>query len=176
MSTEERNAWFKMLEPAQQRVTLAEEVLRYLDAGKINPVRGAYIHTPALQDYRGAGLQEVLEENHCEVCALGALLYARVVSFNQFEIQASLVYRSIYWDVVQTEMHHYFSYQQIALIEAAFEMRTLAAHADPGYSELDRDEECEAASMFQGRGPASFRLRAIMENIIANGGTFVVTK
>lgn len=176
MTTEERNIWFKTLEPAQQRVTLAEEVLRYLDAQKIQPMRGAYIHTLALQDYRGAGLQEILEENHCEVCALGALLYARVVSFNQLEIPTDIGLDGIEWNVVQTELHQYFSYQQITLIETAFEMRTLADPEDPGYSELDRDEECEAASMFQGRGPASFRLRAIMENIIANGGTFVVTK
>lgn len=35
MTTEERNAWFAALPLDQQRVEIAREVLRYLDAGKI---------------------------------------------------------------------------------------------------------------------------------------------
>lgn len=167
MSTAERNAWFATLPLAQQRVEIAREVLRYLDAGKIQAAQGWYV---MVEGVRFEISQESLPElTTCHACGIGALLLARTLSFDNGVIQFDHPRRSwasaIEREQVEDGLNDIFDLEDLGLIESAFE----GAAADSR-----NQENLKAEGMFTEYTSAEERLRTIMENIIANGGTFVV--
>lgn len=155
---------------ASKRVALATEVLRRLSTRELKPSNGGYF-------------QPTATDGVCRACAAASLAVAccglddlREKSGGTSEC-GHLGIRACLADV--------FDGRQLALIEAAYELSNGTPLADE--EELGPDDTDEAARMFAadpedddlfnyqphelfGR---TARMRAIMRNIVTNGGTFV---
>ena len=135
-------------EKAKTRVAVAKDVLKQLKAKKI---RAQSNYGYCVPDDAGP----------CMVCALGAAMVSRL----RIKGAWSLVWRSSWWDrgAVTEELSDCFSHEQMLLIEDAFE-----SGPNEHYSPPATPGELFGARYRSDRG----RLKAIMENIIANKGTF----
>jgi len=105
-------------------------------------------------------LQEILlKMPTCEVCAVGSLVVAAARRFDNMKLEL-LEHRGVF-----TALEPYFSKGQAMIIEAAYEGDRGGSHS----------VECLAASkLWPDTATGSYRLQLVMENIIANNGTFVV--
>jgi hypothetical protein len=185
------NEAFAKLEPAQQRVAIAKDVLKWIDIGKITATSGTYLdiesdeHVGVYKDvlwtdayYRGEiDAQEAFLRPgaKCNVCALGGLFACTVARANNIDLRAVN-------NAGQSRMHEYlapyFSERQLILIESAFE-RSDFRRKDEKYK-LDQygeyqfvpDPEVERAVHLAYASDPDDRMIAIMNNIIANGGEF----
>lgn len=169
-SIETRNALFAAATPEGKRVLIATDVLAAIALKKIAPQAGVYLNKGAAQ---GAG-----KETSCQACAIGSLFVCLV---NQPELKLNLedarytheAYdggRNFDDDRMRDKLAPYFDRQQLGLIEAAFEADTCFAE-DAGCEW----EDGEAAAEFAvGEKDDEARLVKIMQNIVANNGTFVV--
>lgn len=122
-----------------------------------------------VEGFRKEISQESLPElETCHACGIGALLLARTLSFDngviQFEQRCSWT-SAIERSQVEDGLSDIFNMEDLGLIESAFE----GSAADSG-----NQENLKAEEMFPVGTLAEERLRTIMQNIIANGGTFVV--
>jgi hypothetical protein len=163
-------AW-RSMSAAERRVAVAKDVLLLLRR-KDKPLKiteGLYVsNLPPSRKYREdtwelisidrRPLHEILETEvfpkNCEVCARGAAFISCVRLFNEVTVEEAASRK----DAV-TLTAKLFGEAQVTLIEAAFEGWCLDGDDRPmDFHEAHPD-------------PAS-RLQAIMESIIANGGTF----
>lgn len=145
-----------MNELASARVEIAKDALAQIRAGKIRPEKGTFGFFPhSFMEQHGAERIQTaidLQDFKCEACALGSLMIGFAYRHNDVrvrELQKSAQLRH------NGPLGDFFDYAQLALIEEAFE------GWDRGglwYYKYANDEE---------------RLIAILENIVANNGTFV---
>jgi len=159
----DRNARFRKLSAAERRVAIAWEVLDLLKARKF---RAESVYFDTDDDYRyEAEAQETADYlPTCDVCALGSAMIAGMRLFDR---------------APQVPMHRVNTYEYVAmffpveqrrLMETAFE-----GEMDFAWRENSRVSEvaAERALAFGERFKnADQKLRAIMQNIIDNGGTF----
>lgn len=147
-------------------------------------------------------LCNVLDGMKCSVCARGAMFVAAVKRFNDYKINDltySVDYREELSSVDSEDISDYeeqfFEYHQIALIEGVFEgeeigkaqdfYETVSALIDKDEyqytifktileeSEWDHNELLSITHNYLGKSAKS-RMIAIMENIIANKGDFII--
>lgn len=155
----------------QARVTLAKDVIAQLNARRFVATLGSYVMT------RGADADRLRSSKRaddaktvfadlraCEVCAVGALFLATVERHNSVAIRdvsfsADGRHIELFSEVDRAVLHRFFSPDQMALIESAFE------------GDLYGDEDTVRSAIKFGfaHRDADSRLRAIMANIIANG-------
>ena len=122
-------------------------------------------------------LQKALDKmKSCNVCALGACVLSKARLFNDlpitemfyggfFELDSEDAYR---------EIEDVFGVTQRAMIESAFERSDMRSFEDDDHDDEVTEDEIEIAKAFGHRyNDAESRMRAIMENIVANGGVFV---
>lgn len=160
----EKEAKFLAATLEQQRVALAEDVIKYLGSAQIEACPGLYFAADVLPS--GVDARVAILENpgmRCSVCALGSLFYAKVLAANGVRTEA--------WGFVRFDrrsLEAIFEKSQLDLIESAFEQDAM--------NNYSTDEvECEAASRtYEDVNRAEERMRLIMQNIVDNGGTFVV--
>ncbi len=151
---------FQTLSKAEQRVAIAEDVIKALRIGKMIASKGGYF---IVQGTRiSNNVNEMLQDGSCEVCAVGALFASEIMKTN--EIVA-------YGTQVKSRLVKYFTRDQIQLIEAAFE-------EDYTYcSNKTSVEESIKASNFCRNKLKYYNTRdsmiVIMKNIIENKGTFI---
>lgn len=167
-----------MDDKAQLRVRVALDALAQIDAGLRRVERGTYVKGPS-----GKTLQDVAK-GECEVCALGTLLLAHLSRAEQ----------KVYWRdldgqkwndsgvmalrsrAVYSRLAEAFDERQLLLIEAAFECWTYERTRVEWASHPSRVlgiADCEATWRFGMEfGGDEDRLRAILHNIVRNGGTF----
>ncbi len=133
-------------------------------------------------------LQEVYSNvNSCKVCALGAMFFCAVKVANNLNIQQHWqtsvstkilnreVENTIYYkdmgysqsESVFKYMKRFFTKHQLDLIETAFERFCLKSN---------NTNVLKAIEMFKPEVSLHNRMKAIMQNIIKNKGTFVVPK
>jgi hypothetical protein len=129
----------------------------------------------------------------CAACALGGLFACAVERADGLKdlIEVRPDDRREFWMAGQEAMHTYlapfFDLKQLLLIESAFERSDFVCdgmwtswnreHDDDPSKEVRNEWKAEglaAAEKFRHIAAPSDRMRAIMENVIANGGTFVV--
>lgn len=176
------NKRFAAMTKAQKRVAIAKDVLAALATKKIEAESGTYyLRTKALGDK--------LNGEQCNACAIGALFACQVERTPKLKLtDASDYYDStdVYWDEdaheykegaaersfasygMRETLRKFFGDKQLGLIETAFEQ-------DDDYCyDLNLDgDTVDAAIKFGSRYRSDRgRMRAIMENIVANRGEF----
>lgn len=153
----------KRVTKKEQRISIAEDVLRSLAAGKLRPNH--------LYFYRNFNFVTNTYSNLCDTCALGACLVGMVHLKDE-----PLPLPGWGTELIKTELTKIFSHKQLVLIECAYEGYTRAggiAYRD------DRDAPSEdqikrGRKFFERYDDDTRRMRAIMENIIRNGGQFKI--
>lgn len=171
------NVAFRKLGKRAQRVAIAEDVLAQLATGKIQAQSGCYIDTVFKDKLNGdEQLQSALLQNQvesCQVCGLGSLLVSTIrlankVTFGQLSGSGKSIRLGSNGSTVREHLSPFFSAKQLNEIEQAFER---------WYPGRD-DDQCgyagtgEAGNFARTIRSLSVRLRLIMENIVANNGTF----
>ncbi len=175
--TEEQNAAFAAMSPADQRVQIAKDVIQQLEAGKLRATKGVYLEsiitmeTDLPEGVEDSGYLYVSQKDgetemadifgimkRCQVCALGGLFVCAVERFDKLKIKEFAYLPNDPGDVAciggsQAKMQAYlgsnsFDIDQLFAIENAFEGTRFSKEAAPQ------------------------RMIQIMENVIRNKGTF----
>lgn len=167
-----REKKFKAATMAERRVMIARDVLAQLRAQKIQARCGIYYQAPI--GFTSDGEQQLRDVAPvCTACAKGALFACKVSFVNNITVGQS---RSR-WDfdmaeVQNTQICAYlrpeFSRTQLALVEWAFEVGA-GVSCPTGISQVTLNK---AVAFGMAHQDSALRLRAIMRNIIENGGTF----
>ena len=173
----DRNYRFRKMPLERQRITIAKDVLELLETEKVIAQSGTYMELDSdieekyWDDWTAAPeapvqLHELIERSEtCEVCGIGACFVAAVRRNDQ--VEASDMNAASDDRFMRSYLRNWFTKDQIELIEAAFEesggfykgpTRRLGERASNFGKRYDSDEE---------------RMRAIFQNIVDNGGTFV---
>lgn len=169
---------FNRLSKKNKRIAIAKDVIAQIKAEKIYGAGGNFIRSAELSNYlsklRGKrSLQELLPNYTCAVCAKGALFYSDIINRNNYNVST---YFSIQNDDCVDKLD-YFDKIQLDLIEIAFEGQT--------YEHSDTTLRCASSNGNAYKiilGAINFgrkhfngndRLKAIMQNIIDNDGTFL---
>lgn len=180
---EERNAWFKALSPSQKRIAVAQDVIDQIETEKYKAHTGQYFDISGLSDE--CTLQESidLEGSSCSVCAMGAVFASRVRLGNEVEEYDPS------GDDITEALEGIFEEEQLRLMEVAFEGYDAAHWFDENYGEdgeevdedgdtdwfINHDKFHDATTFRYGiKGDNKDVLIAIMKNVIANNGEFVL--
>lgn len=177
---------FHKLKKSERAVAVAKDVLKHLDT--LRMTQGDYLSgtlkLPAEQIGKidaGTQMQTLCDvaTERCRVCAIGACFLSHVRLFNEVSLgdvlgRQMFEYRkadaeylpfSIVDTVMRRYLDDYFGRQNLQLIEAAFERCTGYA-----YGHHQAYDAVEFGAKF---ALATNRMQAIMENVIANNGTFI---
>ncbi len=149
-------------------VEIAKDVLKHIGHFKVADKTG-YV----LGEYEAG--DSVLEcTKSCTVCALGAMFLTHLDNTDSLKVTPTGWFRIESFDVYE-QLSEVFTEEQLGLIEAAFECDWGCYYDDTWDIEngFPEDHPCFKAEAF-GRSYTEPRERlvAIMENIIANEGTF----
>jgi hypothetical protein len=170
------------LKKAEKRVAVAKDVLAQLADKKHGYVAtpGHYI-TPRFtlgeNEVLPDGLREALpfiQSEPCEVCGLGSLILSKARLYNKMDVDDVLKEDSfftgkfIFSGGQDSLLEDLFSITQITMIEDAFEQTETGWYGN--CSESKRLKAVEFGKRFD---ETEERLRAIMQNIIDNNGSFV---
>lgn len=181
------NDYFKSLTKPQKRVALAQDVIAQIKAKKFLPKNKTYTKIVSPIKSYNEQIQSNFGDIQCECCALGGIFLSDIkfnnsCTFNELD--------ATYFDAREDmRLKEYFSIEQLILIEAAFECWDFDNLVDDFWGEyqftsgfadglLFKDfkltkEKINKTAEFGNQYTDSYkRLIAIMENIIANNGTF----
>lgn len=183
-----KNEQFASMSPAEKRVAIAKDVLETIRTNAIIPMSGTYIDVMYAKEFQNpkfsalVGVQETLGRAvECSVCAVGSMMISKCRINGD-----SKVISSSHWSgscnsqhLLYEDLGQYFDNQQLALIESAFE-RDSGFCSDHVNDEEPDEKVCkelmELATRAEDFGFAyeddSDRLKAIMQNIVDNQGTF----
>lgn len=172
---DQENQEFVVMEPAQQRVQIAKDVLKYLGKGVLDASEGDYFMIKGYEE--GKDLRDLIEEapesQKCTVCALGAAFYCAVLRVDNYKLSkidnSSYVPNEVlmFGSNVKNFLRAYFEEDQLELIESAFEREKM------GDEDAAKDEDMKTAIDFgKGYYYENKRLVAIMNNIVENEGKF----
>jgi hypothetical protein len=176
---EKSNEAFNKMSDAEKRVEVAKDTLARIAIKQMVGFRGATIARmdSLKKDYPG-GLKNTINTNDeftCQVCARGAMFMSYVGRVNEVDF-STLTDETNDGDApINTKLAEIFSFEQIALIETAFEGgRYLFVTKKLHGRNVDIDQELLAkARLFrENYSIDTDRLVAICENIIENEGTF----
>jgi hypothetical protein len=170
----DKNTNFRKMPQWRKRVAIARDVLAQLGK-RLYAEQGSYLSAPTLQDLPpSAQLQpHFAKMESCTVCALGAMFVCVVDKVNAITAEdAFMAGGRIGGKINRDYLNRYFSSDQLARIETAFEKHTFNAAREV----LSSDAIAEAIAFAPDVRDASTRLRLIMENIVANKGIFVPSK
>jgi len=165
------------LTPIQKkRVAIAKDVLKHLDAQRIEADKGRYFVPETQHIYAGKQLKDVLPKiKHCKVCALGSMFYSYVSKYNNYIIPKYGVRGVNNQADKMRDLMDMFTRQQLNLIETAFERRVIeiderSVSKTVLYRAMDFGERKGIGGWDDDRDDRT--LRAIMDNVIKNKGTF----
>lgn len=177
---------FENMTYEEKVVAIAKDVLKHLDVTAV--AEGTYLsgRIAIPDDFDDKSQLQIVEQEItkcCQVCALGACFLSHVRLFDHITLadcdtsvldfsgrrRETVVFRMDLGDIEQP-LRDYFDCDELRLIEAAFE-------CDRVHAEDLLEEHAMAAEQFGRRhGHPRRRLEAIMKNIIANNGHFVLPK
>ncbi len=144
-------------EAAAKRVAIAKDALMQINAGTLSPKQGTYMFQ--------------IDNGRCQVCAVGAMVAVCCPSTREQSWQGET---NVAGRMVEC-LKDSFPVDQLALIESAFESDAWMPIRDVA-CDMAIDVSCQqAAEFFDDDFDLSDRDRviAILENIIANNGTFI---
>lgn len=167
---------FWLLKPKERAVAIAQDVIAQLDIQFIRASKGIYYDASRSIRVEEGGLDTAFENmkkegRQCDVCAIGACFISMILLGDEVQVKDLTQFED------ETEIHGMdsttmrkhlmkaFPIDNIHLIESAFEMSVWGNQETP---------EMLSATLFGVKctSPNS-RLRAIMQNIIENNGTFI---
>jgi hypothetical protein len=171
---EKRNKAFHKLSNRKQRVAIAEDVLQQLKLKKYKAETGIYVYSRELHNLRyddeatqpgTFDLQKTLlgDTPQCDVCGLGAAFCSLARLGNNVTLDDADS------DSIHRTLTPIFGKKQVAMIENAFEGKTINEHA--GYELSDRKTRATEA-FYNKYDNDKDRLKAIFKNVIKNDGTF----
>ncbi len=166
----------KLTPEQKKRIEIAKDALKHLKAGRIAPWKGAVMVLPQAPEghYFEVELQPVLKElakkgRECLVCQRGALLYAHVYKNDNFCLPGinsnsfgSFVSDTTTRDTDHTLLLQFFSEDQLSMMERAFE------------GEISGKTHPECIAFYKKYESPRNRMKAILNNIIKNNGTFTI--
>ncbi len=170
-----KEALFKKMPKNRKRVAIAKDVIAQLETKQIIAVRGTYMRLREAPEARdGMQFRDALlsDKTTCTACAIGSMFACAVIRADALTIgdinevsEASYIGTSAEIEdaIMREYLKRYFTDNQLAMIEAAFEC--WGAYSDtPGVRN----------SYFFGHeyGDVTERMIAIFRNIAANKGTF----
>lgn len=180
------NKAFQALSPAEKRVYIARDVLAQIASKKLVPTIGIWLSGKGRDLFtekdlnKDPELQDILKKTkQCEGCAIGGMFMCAVQTADQLKLSKLEgvknfkedqednpgQYHYLDNDIDQRDAFNYlkkfFSSNQLAMIETAFERGGGAYHAHDG-----------SADFVTSITGASERMKLIMQNIIVNKGTF----
>ena len=183
---EKRNQLFAAASPEQKRMLIAKDVIEQIKAKRFKPTSGTWVR-PKMKNGAYLGVEEKFDGDEsvrelfigkkipaCDCCALGAMFMSCTTYNDGTSVEA--FEREIDWEFeehvlkgkLSNGLNSFFSVEQLRLIETAFE------GGDGAFMAEDDDKEAQkAASWYDAMSGDDKRMVAIMENIIANNGTFV---
>lgn len=170
---EKTNKIFKSLSKAEQRVFIAKDVLESLKLKKYKAEHLIYVETNTSKADEDSKFNQDFvncDDFSCKVCALGAIFTSKVKIANGFESGFDLYLYNPDLDdrEMRNNLEKYFSRSQLKAIEHAFE----------GF-ENDVEDSCKTLDSKYKKFHKSYpnadkRMKAIMNNIIKNKGTFII--
>ena len=177
---EEKNKKFAKANKAAKRVMIAKDVLEQLQAKRIVAKKGTYctFKLNEVRTIKKSDNKSVRENFHngaitsCKTCGIGAIMLSTILFKNGINVQHNIQFASV-WNDSDTDQQatalvlKYFDEQQLRLIEAAFECWSVRRFVN---DQLLAEQASNFGALFS--SPTK-RLKAIMENIIRNKGTFV---
>lgn len=176
----DRERRFKQMTPEGKRVAIAKDVIEAIADEFIQPTEGTYLaingnHDAMTIDNVGATqIQDLLTaQESCTACAIGAMFVCAVLRADSLTVKQFDRYAE-YLDPcflnrgskMAKFLKEFFSPTQIALIESALECSEMG----PMY--VGAKAYNEAVSFGMRYLSTKSRLKAIMANIIKNGGEF----
>lgn len=191
------NEAFERLSPAKKRVAIARDVLAQIGS-RLRVEQGTYVETEILGEAKREGklnteLQKLFKKvDKCTVCAKGALFMCQIDRSNKLKLSEVKFsdYNSLEGVSVTNYLERMFDARQLTLIESAFEIRDMSNDEEEFnalktyWSEIfetsdDIQTAIEFGQLFRNDADdedsevdADSLLRAIMENIVVNKGTF----
>jgi hypothetical protein len=191
------NEAFEKLSPAKKRVAIAHDVIAQLGR-RLVVTQGTYLESDELRKARRrrgisneTEIRDLLNKvESCSVCAKGALFICNIDKINKLKIadlsSDSTRYGQVFGSDITTYLERLFDPRQLELIESAFEVTDMSEDSskdDYVEDEIANDiqQAIEFGKLFQTDSDsydeevytdANSLLRAIMENIIVNKGTF----
>lgn len=174
------NMTFNKQTKTQQRILIAKDVLERLDKKNYIAKSSVWVKFPASQEEVDKRLQvcDILDQKKCECCALGSILLSEISFNDHYTLKGGDSFNKdtffISLDDRQQELLKIFSRYQLVLIEIAFEngMGNYRFHNLPNNQKYRKLYQ-NAIDFYDIYPEVEARLRAIMNNIIRNKGTFI---
>lgn len=168
---------FNGLSPAQQRVAIARDVLARMDAGLLIAGRGYTLCDITRSRLRSqpdsAAVRDTINSHPCAACAKGAMLMSWIGTLNSVSPEDAAGAMATTMETFPAPMVALFGRRRLNAIEVAFEL-------DRGYARRQLTDE-EGTTLIDseeltkgGNSTRANRLRALMENLIANEGDLVI--
>ncbi len=179
---ERDNAAFAKLSASKKRVQIAKDVLMHLDAMKIKAKVGKWVtpHGAPSEVAPNSEIRDVFSKmKSCHACAVGSMFVSAMLRADKFrgcDLDSANSWarddsEDVYVEFDDNDMTGYlkrfFSVDQIAKMESAFEQRDSMLDGDSVW-----DEYAKAVEFGLKHRSADKRLRAIMQNVIDNNGIF----
>lgn len=178
------NEQFKKATKAEKRVMIAKDVLAQLKSKRYTAENGVWVSAIYADDndvcssdsVQTLFADKIIEK--CYVCALGGLFMSctnlgNTTTIRDFKHEASteLGYRIFRDRKLSNGLNNIFNKSQLKMIEKYFE-------GGGGYFSYNNDSNkfCNHVTRFYEKYTETQRLKLIMENIVANNGTFVPKK
>lgn len=158
LRTAAANAAFAKMTPAEQRVTIAKDVLEWMASGRLEAVEPGetYLH-------ESRNIPYTVDSEQCIACGVGALLACTTARDIDVRVPVGILDGMI----CRIALEKYFESNQLHMIEAAFEGLNRRLGSWPDTDDLEVSLDFAEA----GKNPPD-RMRRIMRNIIRNKGTF----
>lgn len=183
---EKRNQIFAAASPEEKRMLIAKDVIEQIKAKRFKPTSGTWVR-PKMKNGRFIDVEDRFDGEEslrelfigkripaCDCCALGAMFmscttYNEGTTVDDFERETDWGFEDkVMKGRLSNGLTGFFSVDQLRLIETAFE------GGDGAFTAEDDDAEAQkAVRWYEDMSRDDKRMVAIMENIIANNGTFV---
>lgn len=167
---------FNRLSKTNQRIALAEDVIKQIKVKKYYASRGTYFQQNAIQKmalYNGLKLKDelnkILPELECECCAKGSLFLSHITKTNNCSVR-NIISNVDFNLRISKRLNNLFTQLQLDLIETAFEMKVIKDYSGKLYQNEGLIEK--AINFGEKYANSNNRLIGIMKNVIKNKGIF----
>ena len=177
--TQKRNAAFKAATKSERAVMVARDALKMLDKGKTKGSEGNWVNLTSVlgdvyrldQKERNRQICDVSDLTSfvgCKVCALGSLMLSEIRHTNSLTVGGAG--NQVYYIAEKDRLDAMFSRHQQMLMELAFE----GGGGNFSVDDVSETESEKVLKFYRSYKTENGRLRAILKNVIKNGGEFVL--
>ncbi len=174
-----RNAAFRKLPKAQQRVAIAEDVIAQLRLKKFvadstyfswgDRIEGTNVQGTWSAKEADLDLSVCISQVQCSVCGIGSLFAGAVLNADKLKLNDFTGDRREEVEYLQ----RWFTKKQLDLVECFYERWDYSTRYDFNILQFDGEREIYLPhTPIFGTSDPTKRLKKIMENIVSNGGKF----